>query len=62
VNTVNEGTLEQWRWMIAAYGKDTIRRVLERHLDSEFHPESRNLAKVVFLLSQFRHARERAHH
>ena len=57
VNAVNEGTLEHWRWLIKIYDKETIRRVLERHLASEFHPESKNLAKLIFSLSKFRHAR-----
>ena len=57
VNAVNEGTLAHWHWLIQTYGKKTIKQVLEQHLASEFHPESRNLAKVVFSLSKFRHAR-----
>lgn len=57
VNTVNNGTLNHWKWIIKTYGKKTIKRVLERRLDSEFHPESRNLAKVIFSVTQFRHAR-----
>lgn len=57
VNTVNEGTLDQWKWIINTYGKDIIRGVLERHITTEFHPESRNLAKVVFSISDFSHAR-----
>ena len=57
VNTVNEGTLDHWRWIVRIYGKETIRQVLARHLDSEFHPESRNLAKVIFNVPYFRHAR-----
>lgn len=57
VNTINEGTLDQWRWVISAYGKKTIRNILEKRLETEFHPESRNLAKIVFHLSPFRHAR-----
>ena len=57
VNTVNEGTLDQWRWIIEAYGKDTIRAILEKHLATEFHPESRNLARVVFSIQNFSHAR-----
>ncbi len=61
LNTINEGRLDHWRWIIKKYGKETIRRVLKRRLDSEFHPESRNLAKVVFSLSQFRHARKSAY-
>jgi hypothetical protein len=57
VNTVNEGTLSHWHWLIQTYGKQTIQQVLERHLASEFHPESRNLAKIIFSISKFRYAR-----
>jgi len=57
VNVVNEGTLDQWKWLIGTYGKDTIHAVLERRLASEFHPESRNLAKVLFSLNSFHYAR-----
>lgn len=58
VSAVNEGTLDHWRWIVNAYGKETIRKVLERRLVTEFHPESRNLAKIIFSVSNFRHARE----
>ena len=61
VNTVNEGTLEQWRWLVGAYGKDVIREVLERRLETEFHPESRNLAKIMFGVAQFQHVRKSSH-
>ena len=57
VNTVNEGTLAHWRWVIDRYGKETIRQVLARRLATEFHPESLNLAKVIFDLSSIRYAR-----
>lgn len=57
VSAINEGTLDHWRWIIKAYGKDAIREVLEKRLTTEFHPESRNLAKLIFSLSNFRHAR-----
>lgn len=57
LNTVNEGTLAHWHWLIKTYGKEVIKKILERHLDSEFHPESRNLAKIIFSLPQLRHTR-----
>lgn len=57
VNTVNEGSLDQWRWLIRMYGKDTIRHVLQSRLTTEFHPESRNLAKIIFSIPHFRNAR-----
>ena len=58
INAVNEGTLAHWHWLIETYGKETIQRVLERHLESEFHLESLNLAKVIFSLPQLRRARQ----
>ena len=61
VSAVNEGSLAHWRWLISTYGKDTVRKVLGNRLATEFHEESRNLAKVIFSLSGFRHARESIH-
>ena len=53
VNAVNEGRLDHWRWLIQTYGKDTIRSILERRLETEFHLESRNLAKIIFSANRF---------
>lgn len=61
VAAVNEGNLEHWRWIIETYGKEEIRRVLAKRLETEFHPESRNLAKVIFSIPHFRHARGGVH-
>ena len=60
-SAVNEGTLDHWRWIISAYGKQEVRRILQKRLITEFHPESRNLAKLIFSISDFRHARESAY-
>lgn len=57
VNTINEGTLAHWRWIIATYGKEVIRKVLSGRLASEFHAESLNLANIIFGLPPLRHAR-----
>lgn len=57
VNTVNDGTLEHWRWLIDTYGKKEVKRVLEGRLASEIYPESRNLARVIFGIGHLRHAR-----
>ncbi len=61
VGAVNEGNLRHWRWIIETYGKPEIRRVLAHRLETEFHPESRNLAKIIFSVPKFRHARESVH-
>lgn len=60
-SAVNEGTLDHWRWLIKTYGKEAIRKLLAKRLASEFHPESRNLAKLIFSVSDFRHARGGVH-
>jgi len=57
VNAINEGSLEHWRWLAKTYGPTTIRRVLAGRLATEFHPESRRLAEVIFDLPPLRHAR-----
>jgi hypothetical protein len=57
-SVVNEGTIDQWRWLIKTYGKEKIRRVLESRLFTEFHPESRHLAQLVFSVPSFQHERK----
>lgn len=61
VSAINEGTLDHWRWILKAYGKDTIREILENRLASEFHKESKNLAQLLFSVANFRHARGSTH-
>ena len=57
LNTVNDGTLDQWRWLTQTYGKSTIRTVLSDRLERELHPESRRLATLWFDLPPLSHAR-----
>ena len=61
VNTINEGTLDQWRWLMNTYGRDIVREVLQNRLATEFHPESRHLAQALFSLHSFRNARTSSH-
>lgn len=61
INTVNFGSLHHWRWLINHYGKKEIRRVLQRRLVTEFNPESRNLARLIFGISEYRHVPRSAH-
>lgn len=61
VNTINEGSVDQWRWIRKSYGDSGVRGVLRRRLASEFHPESLSLAKVIFGAKSLPHARRRSH-
>ena len=55
---LNHGRLEHLRWIIKTYGKEEIRKILSRRLETEIYPESRNLARVLFSVSGFRRNRQ----
>lgn len=57
VNTINDGSLKHWRWIMSTYGASEIRKVLKKRLASEFHPESIKLAKILFHIPPLRYAR-----
>ena len=57
MSALTNGRLEHVRWIIQAYGKEEIKRVLSECLETEFHHGARNLARVLFSISHFRHAR-----
>lgn len=57
LGAVNEGNLRHWRWIIRIYGREAIRKTLAKRLATEFHPESRNLARVIFDLPPLSYAR-----
>lgn len=57
---LNHGELEHLRWIIETYGKDEIKSVLARRLETEIYPESRNLARVLFSVPGFRKSRQEA--
>mgnify|MGYP001608326572 CR=1 FL=1 len=56
VNTLNDGTLKHWHWIIERYGREAIWHVLAKRLTTEFYPESLNLALLVFDLPRGRMA------
>jgi hypothetical protein len=58
---INEGTMDQWKWLVETYGKEKIRQVLQERLATEFHPESRHLAQLLFSIPSFRHERRLSH-
>jgi hypothetical protein len=54
---VMNGRLEHLRWIIDVYGKSEIGRVLSQCLVTEVHAGARNLARVLFGVTDFKHAR-----
>lgn len=57
MGAINEGTMVHWQWIIRTYGKETIRQILSKRLATEFHPESYQLARVIFDLPPLHYAR-----
>ena len=56
IQLVNYGTLRHWSWLIREYGKQEIKRVLETIPATEIKPGTRELASLVFLITNWRHA------
>lgn len=48
VNTINYGNIDHWKWITHAYGKDTVKKILEALPESEIRPQARRLASVMF--------------
>lgn len=61
VNTINYGTLQHWRWLQEHYGRERLQEILKDCLETELNRESKNLAKVLFNIRYFRHARGSAY-
>ena len=60
-SVINEGTMDQWKWLVKTYGEEKIRQVLQNRLATEFHPESRRLAQLIFSVPSFLHERKLPH-
>ncbi len=54
---LNEGELEHIRWIKENYGLREIKKILSVRLETELHPESRNLARVIFSIPSFQSSR-----
>lgn len=54
---MTNGRLEHLRWIIDAYGKKEITLVLSQCLVTELHAGARNLARVLFDVTDFKYAR-----
>lgn len=57
VSTLNEGSVDQWRWIRETYGNRKIKAILKTRLVTEFHPESVSLARLIFGIKNLRNAR-----
>lgn len=53
VNAINYGDLKHWRWLANFYGKKNIVDVLKTIPVTEIRPRARNLASVLFSISNF---------
>ena len=56
INTINDGSLKHWRWIISVYGISSIRKVLKK-IGIRVPSGISNLARVLFHLPPLRYAR-----
>ena len=61
VQTLNYGTLDQWRWLIKSYGREGVREVLVQISASELKPRALRLAALVFRTNRFNYAPRGTH-
>ena|SRR3989344_2318779 len=62
VASINYGDLAHWRWLVAHYGKDAIREILETIPATELRPHALRLASIIFSLTHLNHAPRGTHH
>jgi hypothetical protein len=56
VQLMNHGSLAHWRWLVSEYGIPEIRCVLQSIPATEIKPRTRELASLIFSISNWRHA------
>ena len=56
VQIINYGDLDQWKWIINYYGKNTIKKTLKEVPASEIKPRTRRLLSLIFNLKRFNYA------
>lgn len=58
---INYGSLAEWKWLVLAYGEDSIREVLGIIRADEFKPRALKLASLIFGIKNFNHASRGSH-
>ena len=61
VQTLNYGTLAQWRWLIQSYGREGVREILAHLSASEMKPRALLLASLVFGVARLDYAPRGTH-
>jgi hypothetical protein len=56
VQTINYGTLAQWRWLADTYGRSSVRDVLGTIPATEIRSRARRLASLMFDIDHFNYA------
>lgn len=56
VNTLNYGNWSQWHYLVRLYGKEDLRKTIEKIPKSEFRPQVVKLIKLLFGIKEFQYA------
>ena len=61
VQLLNYGTLDHWKWLVSQYGRGEIRRVLQTIPATEIRKRTRELAGLLFSITNWRYAQRGTH-
>lgn len=61
VQTINYGEWQHWQWIVRAYGKSQIKKIIELIPISEFRPGALVLAKLFFGIQKMKYASRSAY-
>ncbi len=56
IQTINYGSLEDWKWLIEKYGRREVRSILIKIPVTEIRERAKRLAAIIFSISEFNYA------
>lgn len=56
LSAINYGDLLHWKWIVARYGKDTVRQFLMNIPATELRPRAQRLAAILLDIKTFNYA------
>lgn len=61
VQTINYGEWRHWQWILRAYGKAAVKKIIKSIPASEFRPAALILAKLIFDIKKMKYASRSAY-
>mgnify|MGYP001580488721 CR=1 FL=1 len=56
INIINYGKWQDWQWLLKQYGKDEVKKTIERIPVTEFRDRALKLISLLLLIEKFNNA------